>query len=585
MGGADRRSGVAVVAAAVALLVVGALPVGVIGGPAGDAASAVPGSHPVSDLDGSRRVLQTPSGIGYVLGARPAASPAGPSGTPTAPVSPSCPVPGVDDRCEIWTASYDGSDGGADYGGDAGKFATRTIATSPDGRRVFTMGISQGGPAEGRWVAAVTATDADDGATVWTARVAGTADDEVFPYALAVDPGGEAVYLLAQVFASDGSGCLALQVAALDPSDGSRLSTFEDPDCPSVRSMAISGDGGTIFYGGSAKVPADGGERWGMFAAAVAVDAPGRIGSTIWEANLTLGEHGLVGNVIDVAPDGSAVYVTGGRNRADGLRRDLTTVAFEAADPARLGEVLWVSHENLTQPDGWLGNNGGLDVEATPDGSQVVVSGVDPVIHPVPPPYGRWRSAALVVSYDADSGRRLWGDRHIGPTEQGFNSALFSNMAVSPDGEQVYTVTRHRTPGTINALEGTATLAYNTTTGEQVWADHSWDPRRQIVVLGYFPKITVGPDGKGVYVTSTRGPYTERGAHVASIGYDATTGEQNWMARFWGQGLALPVGVTTGPAGDRVHVAGNTREHGTVWFAGVPGDDWDMLTAGYGTGG
>lgn len=559
----------------------GALPGAAAGASAGDA-STTAGPLPAGDLAPGRRILQTPSGIGYVLGAPPAGGAGGSPPVPDPPASASCPAPGVDDRCEAWTASYDGSNGGSDYGGDAGKFATRTIATSPDGQRVFTMGISQGRPGEGRWVAAVTATDADDGATAWTARVAGTADDEVFPYALAVHPSGEAVYLLSRVFASDGSGCLALEIVALDPIDGSRLSIFEDPDCPAVRSMAVSGDGGTIFYGGSTTVPVDGGQQRGMLVAAVAIDEPGQLGSTIWEANVTMGDHGLVGNVIEVAPDGSAVYVTGGLNGEDGLRDDLTTVAFEAGDETRLGEVLWVAHASLTQPDGWYGNNGGLDVEVTPDGSTVIVSGVDPVLEELPF-WGHATSRAIVVAYDAATGQRLWEDRHLGPTGEGFNSALFENMAISPDGDRVFVVTKHRTPGTFHALEGTATLAYDTTTGEQVWADHAWDPRRQIVLLGYLPKIAASPGG--VHVTSAEGSHAEHGAHIRTIGYDDGTGERRWTARHWARGLAYPVGVTASPDGSRVHVAGNSREHGTAWFVGVPGDHWDMLTVGYEAGG
>lgn len=61
---------------------------------------------------------------------------------------------------------------------------------------------------------------------------------------------------------------------------------------------------------------------------------------------------------------------------------------------------------------------------------------------------------------------------------------------------------------------------------------------------------------------------------------DAATGEQQWFARYWGEGIAYPVGITTGPSGEAVYVNGHTRQTGST-FGGAPFDHWDMATVKY----
>ena len=92
-------------------------------------------------------------------------------------------------------------------------------------------------------------------------------------------------------------------------------------------------------------------------------------------------------------------------------------------------------------------------------------------------------------------------------------------MAVSPDSKTVYVTGNTRTG--LN-LSGFGTVAYDATTGAQLWASLYNPPDASASATA----INLSPDGKTVFVTgSSEGSGPAQGATVA---YDAATGAQIW---------------------------------------------------------
>jgi WD40 repeat protein len=138
------------------------------------------------------------------------------------------------------------------------------------------------------------------------------------------------------------------------------------------------------------------------------------------------------------------------------------------------------------------------------------------------PPSGG--SDYATIAYDATTGAQLWTADYNDP--QNFNDVATS-LAVSPSGGTVFvTGESGGESGGVGSYDY-ATVAYDATTGAQLWVARyngpgNGDDKAYSVV--------VSPDGRTVFVTGESAETTST-FDYATVAYDATTGAQLWVAR------------------------------------------------------
>src|SRR5215472_602676 len=276
-----------------------------------------------------------------------------------------------------------------------------------------------------------------------------------------------------------------------------------------------------------------------------------------------------------------------------------TTPAVHASgSPAAPGAQLWV---RTYYPAGFTDT-----VAASPDGSAVFVSGAI-------------RRHGVVyyatIGYDARTGAELWVSRFNIGGSYGAPDAI----AVSPDSRTVVVVGQSGSSGA-----DYATIAYNASTGRQLWVSrHKWVARalvmspdgKTVYVTGYAffsnldyvtiadnaatgPRrwlaryngrangndqarsIAISPDGKSLYVTGRSYGAASR-YDYATVAYDAATGAQRWASRYNGRanGNDFASGVVVAPGGRRVYVTGGSQNSTTR--TANPSSHNDFATVAY----
>ena len=120
------------------------------------------------------------------------------------------------------------------------------------------------------------------------------------------------------------------------------------------------------------------------------------------------------------------------------------------------------------------------------------------------------------VAYDATTGAQVWASRYDG----GGNDWV-TGLAVSPDGSMVY-VTGQSQAAT-HGPDEYATVAYLAETGTEVWVSRHGVPNGQDATPS---AIGVSPDGSLVFVTGDSYRYGR------TIAYDAATGAGVWSRRY-----------------------------------------------------
>jgi hypothetical protein len=162
-----------------------------------------------------------------------------------------------------------------------------------------------------------------------------------------------------------------------------------------------------------------------------------------------------------------------------------------------------------------------------------------------------------VLPAAATPGAALWTTRYDGPAG-GQDSA--TAVGVSPDGSKVFA-----TGSSVGTTTGNdyATVAYDGTTGAALWTQryNGYNGGGSEPDDAY--ALTVSPDGSTVFVTGTSygGPTTEY--DWATIAYNATTGTQLWVARYNGPATYgdSANALRVSPDGSKLYVIGVT-DHG-----------------------
>jgi WD40 repeat protein len=231
------------------------------------------------------------------------------------------------------------------------------------------------------------------------------------------------------------------------------------------------------------------------------------------------------------------------------------TAVTQHAAPARApGGLLWTSVYSPTT------GGAGASVAVSPLGNAVFAVG------DVPAGQG---TAFATVAYNPQTGSQLWASRYRGPGDFSIPTAV----TVSPDGGTVF-VTGSSEGNRTN--RDYATVAYNATTGQQLWARRYNGP----VNTGDDPAaIAADPDGKTVFVTGiSQGVGT--GIDYATIAYDAATGKQRWLSRYNNprrNGADAAAALAISPDGSRLYVTGASHgrssqaDYATVAYAAASG--------------
>lgn len=207
-----------------------------------------------------------------------------------------------------------------------------------------------------------------------------------------------------------------------------------------------------------------------------------------------------------------------------------TTQAPATSAPTGTASQLWAQ---TWTPKGEGPPVGAEAVAVSPSGSAVYVAGSGPTI-----------------AYAAATGRQLWlvSDSALP------NGALAA--AVSPDGSRVYVTGPSSASGTGDDY---LTVAYAAATGARLWTARYDGPGKG----ADDPAALVATGGLVVVNGVSAGAAT--GADFATVAYDATTGQQRWVARYDGPGHGdegwFPSGqhsLAVDPGGTTVYVTGGS---------------------------
>lgn len=261
-------------------------------------------------------------------------------------------------------------------------------------------------------------------------------------------------------------------------------------------------------------------------------------GQQLWTARMDSGAGKTALDAVmavEVSPDGSTVYVTGGqglRNPNDG---DMVTAAYNAAT----GASVWTAvHDG---PQSALDVATGMTLSG--DGATVYVTGLRNSRWPVPD--GAPLGESLLVAYDARSGRQLW--LTTGP------DWFMSAVTVSPDGSQLVTVN-----------VGGGVRAYDAATGIELWAETFGRGVGDDLVAA---PVGVAVSAAGVYVSGSRlykHPTHGNFGEFLTVAYAPDTGERLWAQTYGPDaGYNFATGLALAPDGSRVYVTGATA--GVAW--------------------
>jgi len=245
---------------------------------------------------------------------------------------------------------YDGVGHGADYSTD--------VAVPDAGDRIFVTGSTYGGPSSGDDMTTIAYDRA--GSRLWVANFNGIESSIDQSNALAVAPHGGRVFVTGYSWGGSDTQNDALTVAyRSDTGQGLWAKRYDGPghQTDAGADLVVAPDGKTVYMTG-ASAETDG----TLDVVTVAYDAAS--GLPRWTAR-TGGVAGGYdeGLAVDISPDGARVFVAGYRTGASAI--DMLIVAYDAAS----GDRLWAHAVDAG------GDEVGRAIAVAPDGTAVFVTG------------------------------------------------------------------------------------------------------------------------------------------------------------------------------------------------------------------
>jgi DNA-binding beta-propeller fold protein YncE len=388
---------------------------------------------------------------------------------------------------------------------------------SPDQPVVYVTGMIETVTPALSWDYSTVAYNTLTGAILWTARsrvwdtrpFTGENNDDPM---MSVSPDGSTVFVVGEIRRDDRPSDLIL---AYDAATGTQRwvghpgATWADL---ASHPVAVSPDSSTVYVTGTP------GGRNPVGYTTVAYNVA--TGAQLWSAATQFPQmdaESRQASGITVAPDGSAVFVTG---RAG-------TVAYDAAT----GAQLWRDH--YKQRWGWWP----VGIAASPDSSLVYVT-----------------TTKFIVAYNAATGTTAW--RRPFATASNYPDPV--NMALSPDGSRLFVVAQTEWPP--DGTQYYVTMAFSTVNGARLWTASG--PGRQ-GLESYPAGLAVNPAGTEVVVTGFINT-SVGGDEYATVSYDAATGAQRWLDYAEGtqpSDLADASAVAISADGKQVFVTGSDANY------------------------
>jgi hypothetical protein len=422
---------------------------------------------------------------------------------------------------QLWAERYNGP-------GNAGDSA-RSVSVNRSGTTVFVTGVSASTATGPDYATA--SYDAVTGAQLWVKRYNGPAGRADEAHWVAVGPGGGTVYVTG-VSRGVTSGTDYATIG-YDAATGAQLwaARYNGPanGGDNASAVAVSPGGAVVFVTGFSKRTLTTRRRGNSDYATVAYDAV--TGARLWIARYNgPGNREDTAASLAVSPSGRTVFVTG-TSTGFSSGGDYATVAYNAAT----GKKRWVRRYN--GPANSYDSASSLAV--SPRGKKVFVTGQS---------HGGFRSLSdyATIAYYAATGRQLWLRRYNGP---GHSIDDAYSVAVSPAGKKVF------------VTGDSATIAYNTATGTRLWAT-----RDNPCGTGPADKVSmaVSPAGGKVFAAGWCNSAASE-ANYATVAYDASTGAQLWADLYNGpaNGTDLAYSVAVSPAAGTVFVTGTSAGAGS----------------------
>jgi hypothetical protein len=497
----------------------------------------------------------------------------GPSREASDGPAPCQPSPLTESKCPAFVTVYDHVPGHGnadnDFTYDYGTDVTRAMAMAPAGDLVYVTGTSIPSPEASDtsdYDIATAAFDPSTGVQRWVARYDGPTNAYDDPSSMVVSPDGRTVYVsgVQGLYRPDPPQAVVL---AYDASTGGlRWSS----------SYSIPGDDQGVYDAGLAISP--GGERLvvaGMVARTdqtvdmltFALDAA--TGARDWDALYDGPKSGWdIAVGAGVTSDGARAIVAGTSYDPDYINDNYTILAYDLED----GTSEWVS-----QFDGqWASEDVAVKMAINPAGHGIAVTGRSRNFEDFESGY-----VNLVQNYDwatvmidEENGRELWVHRYTG-IHRGDNRPF--DVTFSPSGDRVYAVGAGTSDFSPHDLDF-VTTAYMSADGQDAmgafYAFRYTGPT-QAGGIDVATSVSVGPDGKRLYVTGYSGPAPIGGSPVfvwsgpfilnnlpvdmATVAYNTQTMNRLWTARYMSGGVTadtdVPVDSVVSPNGSRLYVA------------------------------
>jgi hypothetical protein len=440
---------------------------------------------------------------------------------PARAAEPCAGTPGIDDRCESWSAVYDNP------AKAPGSYQMEPrVAASADGSRVFMSVIDQHKNADDPYNSpaswGVLGYDGSTGVQLWHQDYAGVGGYDR-PNAITASPDGSAVFVTGGSYSKpvlmEGAE-RDLMTIAYDGGTGKQLwRTQSTGDVHDVGVEAVlSPDGSQLYV--VVNNANDGGDiDW----AVVAYDA--HDGRQLWRtpyAGIGVGKADVPAAVA-LSPDGERLYVTGESGAATEYDADYATVAYTLTG-ATAGRQLW---EQRYDGVGAHLSDRSADVAVDVDG-RVIVTGDSLRTNTA----NNIAMDYATVAYDGVTGEQLWASRYSGPAGSGLHFG--TTVAASPTSRVA--VVSGQSDGGGHDYDW-ATLAYDTATGAQRWVQRLSTPQIQ---LEFATDSAISPDGATAVLTGVSGGKNPTGyrdfnrSPGITVGYRLADGALQWSARDYG---------------------------------------------------
>jgi hypothetical protein len=283
-----------------------------------------------------------------------------------------------------------------------------------------------------------------------------------------------------------------------------------------IPSITVSPDGATVYVAGDLA-------KSGFFNDYLMLAYNAATGALRWAATPVTFVFAAQFKAAAVSPDSKTVYMTGRSDHFGGsASKSYVTVALNAAT----GATNWTA---TTTTPAHVGHTL-TSIAVSPDGSTVFIAG-----------------SSGTLAYNAATGHQLWMDAY----KQVYDRSRIS-LAVSPDSATVYATAGSNAPGSNSPHYWTAALS--AATGAQQWQATYRGPDSNAGTVA----IALSPDGSAVYVTGSASQASGLNEY-ATIGYDAATGHQLWLATYNTANVSdNAAGLAVSAGGSTVYVTGTS---------------------------